>query len=103
MKINTAHTEKIKKYRVEYGKLKLHYAAESLAKHAREYGYYDELDDDDYLSIAVSLFANTHFLGDVKCESYDADTRGCEWQEWMYRLYGAFQAWIHATTVYVEK
>lgn len=89
--------EKIKKYRVEYGKCSVHYTAESLESVAREYGFYD-IREYDYLTIAVVHFCAKHFMwaGNAHRKFVDAETRGCLTQNWIYQPNGVFRGWINA-------
>ena len=99
----------MKKYTVEYKNAKVAYTAQKIEAVARELGHYEVLDegarDGDYLSCAVALFCETHFMwaGAAHCESVDAETRGDKTRAYKYQPNGAFAGWINATTEESQK
>ena len=87
-----------KVYRIEYKKSKARYTRGQLVAVARDCGLYDMEDDHDFLVCAMRHYCRTHFMawGGARLDCYDADTRGCLWQEWLYQPDGAFRGRIHA-------
>ena len=92
----------MKKYTVDYKNAKVTYTAEKIESVAHGLGHYKVLDegarDGDYLSCAVTLFCETHFMfaGAAHLDSCDAETRGDRTRAYQYQPNGTFAGWINA-------